>query len=124
MYQILKDDNPVKGLGPALSEDHATRCPKIVFNVYFWYARGVKFLQPLVPESLCRGTSCTFPQVTDIIVCGHYGCGGVKAAMENKDHGLLEHWLLNIRNVQRLHLEELEVRTNAGWGRIVFERSG
>ncbi|CAN0047240.1 unnamed protein product [Ascophyllum nodosum] len=46
--------------------------------------------------------------VTDIVVCGHYGCGGVKAAMENKDHGLLEHWLLNIRNVQRLHLEELE----------------
>lgn len=53
-------------------------------------------------------------QVTDIIVCGHYGCGGVKAAMENKDHGLLEHWLLNIRNVQRLHLDELEVSTNAG----------
>ena len=48
-------------------------------------------------------------QVTDIIVCGHYGCGGVRAAMENVDHGLLEHWLLNIRNVQRLHLDELKV---------------
>lgn len=46
-------------------------------------------------------------EVTDIIVCGHYGCGGVRAAMDNKDHGLLEHWLLNIRNVQRLHLDEL-----------------
>lgn len=50
-----------------------------------------------------------FAQVTDIIVCGHYGCGGVRAAMENVDHGLLEHWLLNIRNVQRLHLDELKV---------------
>nr|AQT18914.1 carbonic anhydrase [Saccharina japonica] len=47
-------------------------------------------------------------EVTDIIVCGHYGCGGVRAAMENVDHGLLEHWLLNIRNVQRLHLDELK----------------
>ncbi|CAM9234589.1 unnamed protein product [Ectocarpus sp. 4 AP-2014] len=47
-------------------------------------------------------------EVTDIIVCGHYGCGGVRAAMENIDHGLLEHWLLNIRNVVRLHNEELQ----------------
>ncbi|CAM9379635.1 unnamed protein product [Scytosiphon promiscuus] len=47
-------------------------------------------------------------EVTDIIVCGHYGCGGIQAAMENVDHGLLEHWLLNIRNVVRLHNEELQ----------------
>lgn len=47
-------------------------------------------------------------EVTDIIVCGHYGCGGVKAASENKDHGLLEHWLMTIRNVQRLHKDELD----------------
>lgn len=53
-------------------------------------------------------------QVTDIIVCGHYGCGGVKAAMENVDHGLLEHWLLNIRNVIRLHNDELQVLAAAG----------
>jgi carbonic anhydrase len=46
-------------------------------------------------------------EVDDIIVCGHYGCGGVKAAMENKDHGLLEHWLENIRQVRRLHMDEL-----------------
>lgn len=51
-------------------------------------------------------------EVTDIIVCGHYGCGGVRAAMENVDHGLLEHWLLNIRNVQRLHLDELKAISN------------
>lgn len=55
--------------------------------------------------------SCLFSllQVTDIIVCGHYGCGGVRAAMENVDHGLLEHWLLNVRNVIRLHNDELQV---------------
>jgi carbonic anhydrase len=52
-------------------------------------------------------------QVTDIIVCGHYGCGGVKAAMENKDHGLLEHWLHTIRNVQRLHQAELSTIQDA-----------
>lgn len=53
-------------------------------------------------------------QVTDIIVCGHYGCGGVRAAMENVDHGLLEHWLLNVRNVIRLHNDELQVGS-AAW---------
>eukprot|EP00752_Nemacystus_decipiens_P010364 g9234.t1 len=47
-------------------------------------------------------------EVTDIIVCGHYNCGGVRAAMENVDHGLLEHWLLNLRNVIRLHNDELQ----------------
>ncbi|CAN0164299.1 unnamed protein product [Pylaiella littoralis] len=52
-------------------------------------------------------------EVTDIIVCGHYGCGGVKAAMENVDHGLLEHWLLNIRNVIRLHNDELQEISDA-----------
>eukprot|EP00640_Fibrocapsa_japonica_P003160 CAMPEP_0113937752 /NCGR_PEP_ID=MMETSP1339-20121228/4302_1 /TAXON_ID=94617 /ORGANISM="Fibrocapsa japonica" /LENGTH=331 /DNA_ID=CAMNT_0000940635 /DNA_START=92 /DNA_END=1087 /DNA_ORIENTATION=+ /assembly_acc=CAM_ASM_000762 len=49
-------------------------------------------------------------KVKDIIVCGHYGCGGVQAASTvGFDHGLLENWLKNIRDVQRLHLEELEM---------------
>jgi carbonic anhydrase len=52
-------------------------------------------------------------QVTDIIMCGHYGCGSVKAAMENKDHGLLEHWLRTIRSVQRLHQAELSTIQDA-----------
>jgi carbonic anhydrase len=42
-------------------------------------------------------------------VVGHTQCGGVRAAMINKDHGLLEHWLRNIRDVQRLHKDQLDV---------------
>jgi len=46
--------------------------------------------------------------VKHIVVCGHYGCGGVKAAMQSKDMGLLNGWLRNIRDVYRLHHAELE----------------
>lgn len=45
--------------------------------------------------------------VKEIIVCGHYNCGGVKAAMESKDYGELNGWLRNIRDVFRLHKDEL-----------------
>ncbi len=46
-------------------------------------------------------------KVQHIIVCGHYLCGGVKAAMLNQDLGILNPWLRNIRDVYRLHKEEL-----------------
>jgi carbonic anhydrase len=46
-------------------------------------------------------------KVKHIVVCGHYNCGGIKAAMTPKDMGILNPWLRNIRDVYRLHKEEL-----------------
>jgi len=46
--------------------------------------------------------------VKHIIVCGHYNCGGIKAAMQAKDYGILNPWLRNIRDVYRLHQKELD----------------
>jgi carbonic anhydrase len=49
----------------------------------------------------------THLEVKHIVLCGHYVCGGVKSAMEAKDLGLLNPWLRNIRDVYRMHKEEL-----------------
>lgn len=47
-------------------------------------------------------------KVNHVVVCGHYNCGGVLAAMQSKDLGVLNPWLRNIRDVYRLHQEELD----------------
>ncbi|MCK6549612.1 carbonate dehydratase [Myxococcota bacterium] len=46
--------------------------------------------------------------VQHIIVCGHYGCGGIRAAMTQTDFGLINTWLRNIKDVYRFHREELD----------------
>ena len=51
-------------------------------------------------------------KVSHVIVCGHYGCGGVKAAMQSADLGILNPWLRNIRDVYRIHATELNAIKN------------
>jgi len=46
--------------------------------------------------------------VKHVIVCGHYGCGGVKAAMENQEQGLIDNWLRHVKDVGRFHAEKLK----------------
>ena len=46
-------------------------------------------------------------KVSHIAICGHYGCGGVAAAMQPVDYGILNPWLRNIRDVYRMHSSEL-----------------
>lgn len=48
-------------------------------------------------------------RVQHVIVCGHYGCGGIKAAMTDADLGLINKWLRNIKDTYRLHQAELEL---------------
>jgi carbonic anhydrase len=47
-------------------------------------------------------------KVKDIIVCGHYGCGGVKAALDNRSHGLIDNWLTRIKDVYVRHHEDID----------------
>lgn len=51
-------------------------------------------------------------KIKHIIVCGHYNCGGVKAAMTNKDFGLINKWLRNIKEVYQKHYDELQAIEN------------
>jgi carbonic anhydrase len=53
-------------------------------------------------------------EVKHIIVCGHYGCGGVKAAMGHHSLGIINKWLRNIKDVYRIHQDELEAIEDEG----------
>jgi len=48
--------------------------------------------------------------VKHIIVCGHYGCGGIKAAFEGQEHGLIDNWLRHIKDVYRWHKNEIDAQ--------------
>lgn len=60
-------------------------------------------------------------KVNHVVVCGHYNCGGIKAAMQPEDMGILNPWLRNIRDVYRLHAAELNSITDetARYNRLV-----
>lgn len=49
-------------------------------------------------------------KIEHIIVCGHYGCGGVRAALENKYHGFIDNWLRNLQEIIRIKRVSLERR--------------
>ncbi|CCG53054.1 Carbonic anhydrase [Flavobacterium indicum GPTSA100-9 = DSM 17447] len=51
-------------------------------------------------------------KVSHVIVCGHYGCGGVKAAMGNSSVGIIDNWLRNIKDTYRFYQNELDAITN------------
>ncbi|AQG80433.1 carbonic anhydrase [Spirosoma montaniterrae] len=80
----------------------------------------------LIPNNDISSISVTqyaveYLHVKHIIVCGHYGCGGVRAALDNKDLGKLNIWLRNIDDVYRLHRDELNALPdeNARFRRLV-----
>ncbi|MEO6583784.1 MAG: carbonic anhydrase [Ferruginibacter sp.] len=47
-------------------------------------------------------------KVKHVIVCGHYGCGGIRAAIDHHHYGIINHWLKNIKDIYRLHREEID----------------
>ncbi|AKQ45335.1 carbonate dehydratase [Rufibacter radiotolerans] len=112
--QLAKEQNPeylyigcsdsrvtaeeVMGLGPGEAFVHrnvANLVNNVDLNVMSVLNYAIKYLK-----------------VKHIIVCGHYNCGGVKAAMQPKDMGILNPWLRNIRDVYRHHKNELNAITD------------
>ncbi len=55
-------------------------------------------------------------RVKHIIVCGHYGCGGINAAIDNPKLGLINNWLLHIRDNYLKYRKEIEALPREQWG--------
>jgi carbonic anhydrase len=53
-------------------------------------------------------------KVKHVIVCGHYGCGGVRAVLDRSPHGLVDHWLAPVHDLVRRHKQELSLLSNDG----------
>lgn len=53
--------------------------------------------------------------VEHIIVCGHYGCGGVRAALEGQSHGLIDNWLRHIQDIRDKHAPLLDSQADIEW---------
>lgn len=51
-------------------------------------------------------------KVKHIIVCGHYDCGGIRAAMDNQEHGLIDNWLRNIKDTYHKHQTQIDALEN------------
>lgn len=51
-------------------------------------------------------------EVKHVIVCGHYGCGGVRAALSKKQYGLIDNWIRHIKDVHHTHHDEIEAIDN------------
>ena len=51
-------------------------------------------------------------KIKHIIICGHYGCGGIKTTLENKGHGLIDNWLRHVKDVYLYHKEKFKDMTN------------
>ena len=52
-------------------------------------------------------------KVKHIIVCGHYGCGGIQAALEKTEHGLIDNWLRHIKDIHRYHQDRINALPDA-----------
>jgi len=84
----------ILGLAPGdvfVHRNVANICPHTDFNCLSVLQYGIDYLN-----------------IENVIVCGHYGCGGVKAAMENEQFGLVDNWLRNIRDVYSREKDELD----------------
>ena len=70
----------------------------------------------VIPTDLNSGTvlqyGVEYLKVKHIIVCGHYGCGGIRAALSQQDFGLINKWLRHIKDVYRLHATEMDAITD------------
>lgn len=60
-------------------------------------------------------------EVEHVIVCGHYGCGGIRAAMERKSFGLMNTWLSPIKDTYRAHRDEIDMLDPVAAGRRMVE---